>query len=203
MDQWDEDRQNWTEPDLPEGPPPGTKTARVAVVAAFAVVLGVAAGVGIWAWAPDGEPSASGTGPTPQTVPSASNGAQAGPGKPAGSGGFPSDPCTAVSDELVQEWGLRVRESEEDSCRWHSAQKQKSLRLSFKGGAPQWPGATAIEIDGVSSAKLYKNAMTCMIGWSTPHGAVNLSASTGIGNSEDLCEVAADFAEAVASNLPS
>ncbi|MCX4966838.1 hypothetical protein OHA98_18745 [Streptomyces sp. NBC_00654] len=92
MDQWDEKRQDWTEPDIPEGPPPGIRTARVAVVTAVAVLLCVAVGAGIWAWAPDREPESPGSALPVQTGPSTPDSTQTGPETTDPSDGAESSP---------------------------------------------------------------------------------------------------------------
>ncbi|MFF0627465.1 hypothetical protein [Streptomyces sp. NPDC004296] len=210
MDQWDEDRQDWTKSNVPEGPQPGTRTARAAVVAASAVVLCVAVGAGIWAWAPDREPDASGSRPPVQTGPSASESARTGPGETAGSGdtagsgGVPSDPCAAVDDELTQEWGLnRVDADNKTNCRWSSTKHRMFFRLSYLSEPPaKWSGVSSIKVEGVPSATSFSTGMTCMIMWPTSYGSVNLSASRVSSGDEDLCGVGAEFAAAVAPHVP-
>ncbi|MER5985547.1 hypothetical protein [Streptomyces sp. NPDC001787] len=101
MDQWDEKRQDWTEPDIPEGPPPGTRTVRVAVVTAVAVLLCVAVGAAIWAWAPDREPHSSGSALPVQTWPSTPDGTQTAPGATAASGGVESSPTPPSPEDAL------------------------------------------------------------------------------------------------------
>ncbi|TJZ54349.1 DUF3558 domain-containing protein [Streptomyces piniterrae] len=210
MDQWDESRQDWTEPDRAEGPLPGTRTARVAVVTAVAVVLCVAAGVGIWAWARDAGADTSGAGSPDGSWPSASYGStQNAAGETAGtagSGDVPSDPCAALSSELEQKWELqRDTTMTEPGCRWVPQGDRTHfivLRYSDTGPA-QWDSISPITVDGVPSATSHRMASRCMIQWPTSFGsasvAVNALYNAG---GRDLCDIAADFTAAVAPNVP-
>jgi hypothetical protein len=207
MDQWDEDRQDWTEPDRPEGPPPGAKSARVAVVAALAVALCVAVGAGVWAWMPDGEAGSSGSGAPAQAGPTAPDTSAAAPGETGGSGtshGVPTEPCAAVSDGLAAELSLQRPVADESGCRWRWTKDDlTSFRLSYSDEPPaQWEDVSPIEVDGVPSATKYSNAMTCMVMWPTSYGSVNLSAGSAAISEKDLCDLAAEFAAGVAPQIP-
>ncbi|MCK7621713.1 DUF3558 domain-containing protein [Streptomyces sp. RS10V-4] len=205
VEQWDEDRQVWTQPNPSEGAArPGTRNPRAAVVTAVAVVVCVAAGAGIWAWGTGREPGASGSGPPAATGPSASGSAPTGRGETAGAGRVPSDPCAAVSDELAQEWDLTHLDVQaKTGCRWHSARHKMLIRLSYLGEPPaRWSSVVPIKVDGVPAAKSVDTGMTCMIMWPTSYGSVNLSASEVSGGGEDLCGAAARFAAAVAPHVP-
>ncbi|KUO22414.1 DUF3558 family protein [Streptomyces dysideae] len=206
MDQWDENRQDWTDPDLPEGPPPGTRTARVAVVTAVAVVLCAVAGMGIWAWARDG--GSSNAGSPGGSLPSAPYGAETASGDAAGSGEVPSHPCAAVSYELAQEWGLQHDTTmTEPGCRWAMQDDGRTsfivLRYSDEPPA-QWDSVSPIAVDGVPSATSVKVSNSiCMVMWPTSYGSANVSAIQGYNaGGEDVCDAAADFTAAVAPNVP-
>lgn len=206
MDQWDEDGQDWTEPQRQAGPPPGTKSARMALVVGLAVALCVAVGLAIWAWAPDHDSSTSSPAPQANANTGTPGSAQTAPGKTDSAASVPSDACAAVSEGLAEQLGLLSHEpvSEKGSCRWRTTKSATgSFRLSYLDEPPaQWEDVSPIKIDGVSSATRYSNAMGCMIMWPTSYGSVNLSYGSSTSRDGDHCEIAASFAEGVAPYVP-
>lgn len=204
-DQWDEDRQDWTTPDRPEGPPPGERSTRVAVVTALAVLLCAAVGAGIWALARDSGGGGSDAGPPGLSVPSASYGAET--AAVGGGGDVPSDACAAVSYGMAEEWGLQrdTTMTDEGACRWLLRDGDTFLiTLAYTDEPPrQYDGTTPIPVDGISSAGSYSLSGTCLVEWPTSFGtAFVLASEVSHTDDRDLCDLAADFAGAVAPAVP-
>ncbi|UUU39260.1 DUF3558 domain-containing protein [Streptomyces sp. NBC_00162] len=195
MTSWDEDSQAWVEaggPAGPDGPPPGERTRRMSIVVITAALLAAAAGAGIWALVHDG----GGGGDAPDPAPPAATGVLA-------------DPCDAVDSDVTGEWKLdspdpdRRDEIPMRACSWTSDRESVRLLVMYSRDIPLEPKPTPTSVPGVRSAMVSGNAKGCVILWPTSFGKALVMAQQGTGSPDrNVCDIAADFAEAVAPEVP-
>ncbi|WP_328928390.1 DUF3558 domain-containing protein [Streptomyces sp. NBC_00190] len=219
MTEWDEDNQAWVEPETPDGPPPGERSRRVAIVVIAGALLSVAAGAGIWAAVRgDGDdppdlshalpgvtlPGATRSGP-PQTTRPAST-ARSTPGVLA-------DPCEAVDSATARQWKLYSPEPDRRdqvpmrvcSWTWLGAGNSTTATLSvmYTKELPMEPKPKPTSVAGIPSAMVSGNDKGCVILWPASYGEVIVMAQRGDGElTRHVCEIAADFARAVAPSVP-
>ncbi|MGR4880747.1 DUF3558 family protein [Streptomyces sp. LARHCF249] len=194
MASWDEDSQAWVEPAEPDGPPPGERTRRMSVVVIVAALLAAAAGAGIWALVGDGGGDGDGG--------DSSDSAQVLPVVPA-------DPCDAVDSDVSDEWELDSPEPDRSdkvpmrACSWNSDRESARLMVMYSRDIPLEPEPTPTSVAGVSSAMVSGNDKGCVILWPASFGKVLVVAQRGTAEPDrHVCDIAADFAEAVAPEVP-
>lgn len=201
MAAWDEDRQAWVEPAAPDGPPPGERTRRMSLVVVVAALLAAAAGAGIWALAGDGggDPSQP-----PRVLPGVTRS-----GTPSATTGVRADPCDAVDSDVSDEWRLDSPEPDRSdeipmrACRWNSERESVQLMVMYSRDIPLNPEPTPTSVAGVRSAMVSGNDRACVILWPASFGKVLVVAQRGTGEPDrEVCEIAAEFAEAVAPEVP-
>lgn len=193
MTSWDEDSQAWREPAGPDGPPPGLRTRRMSVVVVVAALLAGAAGTGIWALVRDGGGrDGGGSSDTADAVP-----------------GVFDDPCDAVDGDVTDEWELDSPEPDRSdqvpmrACSWNSDRESARLMVMYSRDIPLDPRPTPTSVAGVSSARVSGNDKACVILWPASFGKVLVIAQEGTSEPDrDVCDIAADFAEAVAPGVP-
>lgn len=195
MTSWDEDSQAWVEagdPAGPDGPPPGERTRRMSIVVIVAALLAAAAGAGIWALVRDGGGGGDSLDPAP----------------PAATGVL-ADPCDAVGSDVTGEWELdspdpdRRDEIPMRACSWTSDRESVRLLVMYSRDIPLEPKPTPTSVHGVRSAMVSGNDKGCVILWPTSFGKALVMAQQGSGSPDrDVCDIAADFAEAVAPEVP-